>query len=318
LANRSGTTTLPTHLDATYLASLVHTVGDQGLGWTPGPTFFSGFAVDRFLASVTPTHRGAPPGPPLPPVPRTDPVAATAGLGAPPPALDWSDRNGQSFVEPVRHQGMVNACLAYAVAGLVGAQSRIETGLPRQAARGYALPGVSARQLFWYGPQGVWAAQAAVEALGYAAHVGLVPAYEEDRLIHLLGGRFDEAMARSVTKVRRVVVFSRRQTDLAKAWLAHRGPLLVTLVLPENLDLLFYRGGVYRPSCDTFVLEGGHSCVVVGYDDDRQAWKIQNSWGTDWGEQGYLWVAYGAGYLESQMIGIDGVEVFLAPPGRTP
>jgi C1A family cysteine protease len=245
-------------------------------------------------------------------------VAAVAGLPDPPPAADWTNRDSQSFVEPVRHQGMVNACLAYAVAGLVGAQARIEAGIPRQAADGFWLPGLSARQLFLSGPQEIWAGQAALEALAYTAEVGLVPVYEEDRLIHFLGGHLDETLARSVTKVRRVVVFSRHQTALAKVWLAHRGPLLVTLVLPQNLDLLLYREGVYRPTSAAFLVEGGHSCVVVGYDDTRQAWKVQNSWGTDWGEAGYFWIAYGACYLESQMIGIDGVEVFLAPPGRSP
>jgi cathepsin L len=33
--------------------------------------------------------------------------------------------------------------------------------------------------------------------------------------------------------------------------------------------------------------------VIVGWDDNRKAWKIKNSWGTSWGEKGYGWVAYG-------------------------
>ncbi len=38
--------------------------------------------------------------------------------------------------------------------------------------------------------------------------------------------------------------------------------------------------------------EGGHGMVIVGYNDQKQAFKIINSWGTSWGENGYLWVSY--------------------------
>jgi len=38
--------------------------------------------------------------------------------------------------------------------------------------------------------------------------------------------------------------------------------------------------------------EGGHAMVIVGYDDRKQAFKIINSWGTSWGENGYLWISY--------------------------
>lgn len=37
---------------------------------------------------------------------------------------------------------------------------------------------------------------------------------------------------------------------------------------------------------------GGHAMVVVGYDDARNAFKLINSWGTDWADDGYGWVDY--------------------------
>jgi Papain family cysteine protease len=36
----------------------------------------------------------------------------------------------------------------------------------------------------------------------------------------------------------------------------------------------------------------GHVMLIVGYDDARGAVRIQNSWGTKWGEKGFVWMAY--------------------------
>lgn len=37
---------------------------------------------------------------------------------------------------------------------------------------------------------------------------------------------------------------------------------------------------------------GGHAMAVIGYDDDRGAFKVINSWGPAWGDNGYAWIAY--------------------------
>jgi hypothetical protein len=39
---------------------------------------------------------------------------------------------------------------------------------------------------------------------------------------------------------------------------------------------------------------GGHAMCVVGYDNNKYggAFEIQNSWGTEWGNNGYIWVKY--------------------------
>jgi C1A family cysteine protease len=36
----------------------------------------------------------------------------------------------------------------------------------------------------------------------------------------------------------------------------------------------------------------GHAMVVVGYNDSINAFKILNSWGKNWGEDGYFWMPY--------------------------
>jgi hypothetical protein len=37
---------------------------------------------------------------------------------------------------------------------------------------------------------------------------------------------------------------------------------------------------------------GGHAMVLCGWDDARQAYKVMNSWGRAWGENGFGWIGY--------------------------
>jgi hypothetical protein len=39
---------------------------------------------------------------------------------------------------------------------------------------------------------------------------------------------------------------------------------------------------------------GGHAMVVVGYDDAKSAFKVMNSWGTNWAAGGFGWIGYSA------------------------
>ncbi|MDF3818396.1 C1 family peptidase [Leptospira sp. 96542] len=61
---------------------------------------------------------------------------------------------------------------------------------------------------------------------------------------------------------------------------------------------------------------GRHAMVIVAYDDDRRALLFLNSWGSQWGEKGYVWVSYdlfgkigydnkGANFLEIALVAID-------------
>ncbi|MEM8526546.1 MAG: C1 family peptidase [Bacteroidota bacterium] len=36
----------------------------------------------------------------------------------------------------------------------------------------------------------------------------------------------------------------------------------------------------------------GHALVVVGFDDTKNAFEVMNSWGTEWGDQGFTWMDY--------------------------
>ena len=53
-------------------------------------------------------------------------------------------------------------------------------------------------------------------------------------------------------------------------------------------------GGNYRHDPEAEFQVDFHAVTVVGYDDERRALKIINSWGTEWGDEGFFWMDYRA------------------------
>lgn len=61
-----------------------------------------------------------------------------------------------------------------------------------------------------------------------------------------------------------------------------------------------YKGGIYsEPACSTTNLDQAVLIVGYGVDDatNKAYWIVKNSWGTDWGEQGYIRIAKDAGNM---------------------
>jgi len=76
-----------------------------------------------------------------------------------------------------------------------------------------------------------------------------------------------------------------------KAALCTYGPLATRLRVVSD-TFRAYTGGVYNEFVASDNYGGGHAVVIVGWNDNLGAWRVKNSWGTDWGENGYIWMAY--------------------------
>ncbi len=74
-----------------------------------------------------------------------------------------------------------------------------------------------------------------------------------------------------------------------KTALVEHGPLVAPIYYDECLAN--YRGGVFN-EMDLGMIN--HVVLLVGWDDEKTAWRVKNSWGEEWGEQGFGWIKYGS------------------------
>lgn len=77
--------------------------------------------------------------------------------------------------------------------------------------------------------------------------------------------------------------------DRVKLALKDGNPVLAGMWTTPALSHLG-RGDVYKDKAPS--KSGPHAMVVVGYDDRRRAFRMLNSWGTDWADGGFAWFDY--------------------------
>ena len=92
----------------------------------------------------------------------------------------------------------------------------------------------------------------------------------------------------------------RLNMDVIKSFVAKNYPILVGLNIYKNfskkstctscVNVKPDGRQVYVKSDGEFI--GAHAMLICGYDDNIQAFKLLNSWGTNYGNDGYYWIDY--------------------------
>lgn len=72
-----------------------------------------------------------------------------------------------------------------------------------------------------------------------------------------------------------------------RMWLADGIPVVGGFHVPHSIS-----GSAFVPDPEGQTFSGGHAVLFTGYDDDLQTLTFENSWGTDWGVDGFGYLPY--------------------------
>ncbi|OWY19151.1 hypothetical protein C7N43_01810 [Sphingobacteriales bacterium UPWRP_1] len=101
----------------------------------------------------------------------------------------------------------------------------------------------------------------------------------------------------------------RPSVQQVKQAIAEHGPLISAVTVTPAF--LSYAGGVFNERAN---FEINHGIVIIGWDDSKHAWLIKNSWGSGWGEGGYMWIDYDSNNIGSYPCWVETKVSTIAPP----
>ncbi|WP_168196400.1 C1 family peptidase [Bdellovibrio sp. NC01] len=205
-----------------------------------------------------------------------------------PAQFDWRNKDGQNWVSPILDQGNCGSCVAFASIGVLETQYKISSLLPQFNVK------FSPQHLFACGGGACnwgWMPESAAR---YIQRNG-VP--DEACMPYISGATGQDVACRAscsdsaqrsfkISSYSSPTRGSQNLQALKQALL--QGPVVTTLTV--YADFMAYAGGVYKHTTGEYM--GGHAISIIGYDDAKQAFIIRNSWGEEWGEKGFGYVAY--------------------------
>jgi len=207
-----------------------------------------------------------------------------------PSSIDWRNKDGVNYLGKVMNQGNCGSCVAFASVATLEGQVSVSTGMPSLA------PTFSPQFLFACGGGSCDRGWQPSSAASFLKSTGVV---DEACMPYTSGSTKEDASCSqrcsdSSSRAFKIAgshstgsIFGGGSIEAVKAAL-QKGPLVTTLTVYE--DFLTYSSGVYLHTKGPAL--GGHAVSLVGYDDSKKAWLVRNSWGEEFGENGYIWIAY--------------------------
>uniref|UniRef100_A0A8C4PYT0 Dipeptidyl peptidase 1 n=1 Tax=Eptatretus burgeri TaxID=7764 RepID=A0A8C4PYT0_EPTBU len=212
-----------------------------------------------------------------------------------PDTWDWRDVNGVNFVSPVRDQGRCGSCYAFASTAMLESRIRIITNNTQQ-------PILSPQQIVScsHYSQGCEGGFPYLIAGKYAQDFGIL---EEANYPYKGVDAPCEVQphARYFSSNYQYIggFYGACNEPLMRFELVNHGPVAVSFQVYD--DFRYYSGGVYihtglHDSFNPFETTN-HVVLVVGYGHDASSgldfWTVKNSWGEEWGEDGYFRIRRG-------------------------
>ena len=254
-------------------------IDEKGAKWTAGETSVSGLTVKEKKqlcgAKIGTIPKDA--------VVLNPPTKVSYGT------FDWRSVNGQNWVTPVEDQGSCGSCWIFGSTAAFETQINIDANDPTidfDASEQNILSCVS----YGWGCGGGYPEQALAYIRDNGVPDGACLPYQANHNIPC-SSTCSDWQDRAWT-FENIGVPIDHTTGTYKALLETHGPMVVVLNAGE--DLFYYTGGIYESVWTSDDFGGENHCVMLlGYDEPNGCWIIKNSWGTDWGEDGYGRVYYG-------------------------
>jgi cathepsin C len=225
---------------------------------------------------------------------------AGVARGPLPQEWDWSDAYGKDYLEPVMDQADCGSC--YVASSMRMLTSRHKINLNDTDALPWSMNFPLFCSEYNQGCKGGYG----ILTSKWSRDVGLLPAtcmrYNtggscklECNLATLQGKRYRAANHRYVGSW-----YGNASVEEIKQQLYSGGPLVLGLEPGE--DFMFYSEGIYKSSTPKDSHPGpkewervDHAVLLVGWGEEngQKYWRIQNSWGPDWGEDGFFRIALG-------------------------
>jgi C1A family cysteine protease len=254
-------------------------IRDKGAHWVAGETSLSKLSPEEKKRFFMPATFNMP-------VPETkDKASQYPAAGDLPAQYDWRNVNGHSYVTGVREQKACSSCWAISVTAALESRILITSRTPDQDLN-LAEQALVSCNSDNYGCGGGFLDV----ALSYLQTTG-IPLETAAPYISGETGISGDCTAAMQQNTYRVTSFEKiavSAESIKRALIAY-GPLVTQFVIYE--DFLSYESGVY--SHVTGYIEGIHAVTIVGYDDAEQAWIVKNTWGPNWGEDGYFRIRAG-------------------------
>ena len=251
----------------------IETHNAGGYGWSMGLNQFADLTADEFKRLyVTGGYQGR-----YYPF-QTDAVYATAL----PSSVDWSQKGA---VTPIKNQGQCGSCWAFSTTGSVEGAHFLANG---------SLISLSEQQLVdCSGPEGNQGCNGGLMdyAFQYIIDNGGI-ATEASYPYTAVDGTCNKKV-KSVATIASFVDVTVNSDQALMTAIAQQ-PVSVAVEADQN-SFQFYSGGVMTGACGTNL---DHGVLAVGYGTDagQDYYKVKNSWGATWGEEGYIRLGRGSSY----------------------
>ncbi|XP_053320735.1 uncharacterized protein LOC128492265 [Spea bombifrons] len=194
-----------------------------------------------------------------------------------PEEVDWRKSN---CVTPAKNQGgFCGSCWAFSAVGVLESHYCIQNN---------ELPLLSEQQLVDCDPKNQGCCGGfPVDALAYVTQHGIMRSkdYEYVEKKYVCSFNEDKAIRLNVTKY-----YTLPGEDNMAASVAFNGP--ITIGIAASDDFMLYKEGIFDGECAE---EANHAIIIVGYgtekskddEEEQEYWIIKNSWGKEWGEEGF-------------------------------